>query len=566
MLKGLTIAVYARFSSANQKDTSIDDQARLCREFVEKHSGQLKDANMLTDYSVSAASIARAGFEQLLQRIEARAIDVVVTESADRLSRDLGDADRLWKLCAYHNVRMICVADGIDSARDGSRMHYRMKSLIADEYLVDLGAKTMRGLEGAALRGYSTGGLPFGYASRAVVDPAQREPLGFEILIDAGKAEIVRRIFNGYVDGMSFLAIATKLNSDGIVSPRASTRRKSRGWCDTTVKEMLANAAYVGDWAFGRKKWKKLPGTNKRRWRAQAEDQVKKLDRPHLRIIDAELWEAVQARRAAIAAKYAKKANRSANDVAPVAGRRTSYPFSGILHCGACGAIMQQIGGSTARYYRCGDAHKRGTCTNRASIREPVVAAVLFEELRAALASIGGENYARSRLAEARDEGSRALETQRRHAEANVARLEAEIARLVRFISSTDDEVALGSVRVALTEKQRDLDRARRDVTVAAAPAVAVDLPDPEDVLRIAFDLEARLRGNATAAREVLRQSFEQGRVDLHPEPDGAYRIEAVIFPLVAAHRLIRRVERRKPRPTESDEASYTSLSCAGWN
>src|SRR4051794_13436147 len=106
MLSGLIIAIYARFSSANQKDTSIDDQVRVGRDFVEKNSGIVDDKNVLTDYSVSAASIARAGFEQLLQRIEARAIDVVVTESADRLSRDLGDADRLWKLCAYYNVRL----------------------------------------------------------------------------------------------------------------------------------------------------------------------------------------------------------------------------------------------------------------------------------------------------------------------------------------------------------------------------------------------------------------------------------------------------------------------------
>ncbi|MFI5298978.1 MAG: recombinase family protein [Polyangiales bacterium] len=564
MLAGLTVALYARFSSANQKDTSIDDQVRLCREFVTKHSGTVKDTHVLTDYSISAASIARGGFEQLLRQIESRAIEVVVTESLDRLSRDLGDADRLWKLCAYHSVRLICISDGIDSSKDGSRMHFRMKAIMSDEFLVDLGHKTKRGLEGAALRGYCTGGLPYGYTSRAVVDPSQREPLGFEILIDEVKAAVVKRIFNAYVDGRSFLAIATDLNSDNVAPPRATARRKSRGWCDTTIREMLSNPAYVGRWSYGKKQWRKVPGSGKRRWRPEADEKIKRLDRPHLRIIDEELWTAVQTRRAAIAAKYAPKAAGAANDAVGVPGRRTSYPFSGILHCGACGSVMQQIGGSSVRYYRCADAHKRGTCANRASIQEPIVAAVLFEEIRSALISIGGEHYARARLAEQSEEGSRARESQRRRSEGNVARLEGEIARLVRFITSTDDEATLASVRTAMGEKQRDLERSRREAAEASAPSVSVSIPQPEDVLRTVFDLEERLRGNATAAREVLRQSFERGRVDLHPEPDGAYRIEAVIFPLVAAHRLVRRVERRKPRPTESDEASYTSLSCAG--
>src|ERR1700679_353693 len=104
-LKNLRTAIYARFSSANQKDTSIDDQVKLCREFISRNDGAVTDEMILTDYAVSGAVRARDGFDKLLRLVESRAIDLVITESGDRLSRDLGDSDRLWKLCEFHAVR-----------------------------------------------------------------------------------------------------------------------------------------------------------------------------------------------------------------------------------------------------------------------------------------------------------------------------------------------------------------------------------------------------------------------------------------------------------------------------
>ncbi len=566
MLNGLIIAVYARFSSANQKDTSIDDQVRLCRDFIDRSGGHVDNANVLTDYSVSAASIARAGFERLLLLIERRAIGVVVTESADRLTRDLGDADRLWKLCAYYNVRLICVADGIDSARDGARMAFRFKAMMSDEYLVDLSNKTARGLEGTALRGHCTGGLPFGYCSRALFEKSQRDPSGYEILVDEEKAPLVRRIFELYASGQSYLSIARLLNGEKIPPPRASTRRASRGWCDTTIREMLSNAAYVGQWSFGKKKWRKVPGTNTRRYQKQPAERVKSFERPHLRIVDDELWRRVQERRQGIAAKYASKDRATPRAATGLPGRRTSYPFSGLLRCGACGAIMQVIGGSTCRYYRCADAHKRGTCSNRAPIREPVITGLLLAELRAALLSLGGVNYARTRLAEKQAELAEERGAARRAAEKSLTAREAEIARLVRFIATTDDDTALAPVRSALADAQRELERTRAAAQMTAEPPVHIELPSDDEIRATVFELDRLLTANATAARELLRQAFKDGRIDLHPEADGAYRIEAVMLPLALARPLIRRVETKKPRSAEPNEAFVYNHGCAGAN
>jgi DNA invertase Pin-like site-specific DNA recombinase len=264
-------------SSDNQKDTSIDDQVRLCRDLLVRQNGSVSDEFVLSDYAISGVSKARAGFDQLLRLIESRAVDLVVTESADRLSRDLGDADRLWKLCEFHNVRLICASDGIDSARDGSRMQFQFKAVLSDQYLVNLGKQTLRGLRGAATRGTSTGGLPYGYRSEPIWNGG-REPDGFKILIHEEQARIVVRIFEMYLDGKSLLTIAKTLNDEAVPPPRAaSKKRAAKFWRKVSVYHMLKNRAYVGDWTFGKKRWRKDPTTRKRRYTLRPESEVQVL-------------------------------------------------------------------------------------------------------------------------------------------------------------------------------------------------------------------------------------------------------------------------------------------------
>jgi DNA invertase Pin-like site-specific DNA recombinase len=214
-LAGLRTAAYARFSSDNQKDTSIDDQVRLCRDFLGRHEGAVRNDRVLTDYAISGTSRAREGFEKLLRLIETRSVDLVVTESASRLSRDLGDADRLWKLCEFHGVRLICVSEGVDSSRDGARMQFQVNAVMGDQYLVKLGKDTLRGLRGAAARGTSTGGLPYGYTSRPIWKGG-RTPDGYEILVEPEQAAVVVRVFQMYRNGHSYLTIATTLNGGGV--------------------------------------------------------------------------------------------------------------------------------------------------------------------------------------------------------------------------------------------------------------------------------------------------------------------------------------------------------------
>lgn len=557
-LAGLRVAAYARFSSDNQRDTSIDDQVNLAREFIQRHGGKVTDGLVFTDYAVSGVSRAREGFERLLRLIEERKVNVVVTESASRLSRDLGDADRLWKLCEFQGVRLICISEGVDSARDGARMAFQMNAILSDQYLVKLGKETLRGLRGAADRGHSTGGLPYGYTSRPIWNGG-REPDGFDILVAPEQAAVVVRIFEMYRDGYSYLTIATRLNDERVPPPRFESRKHpTKFWKKGTVREMLRNAAYTGRWSFGRRHWRRDPTTRKRRYVKRPAHEVKVSDRPHLRIIEDELWEAVRQRRDDVRANYAGK--RSG---AP--GHRTHRPLSGLLFCGLCGHRMVDAGGSSSRYYRCSANGSGGACGNDQKVREDVLVDAAVRELKRLLFDTELHEQLRNKI-EKRIAAYRSRSSaEQRAAEKELRQLEAETSRLVGFIRRTDETTnpgAFEAVRVDLenvTSRQVEL---KAKLTALATRSSEPRLPTVDEIMTYVMDVEARIKDDPTTAREALRQVLVNGKIVVTPEGDGACRAESMLI----VGRLTWKT--RKPRSGGPSGASGSHVveigSCAG--
>jgi len=552
-LAGKRVAIYARFSSANQRDASIEDQVRRCRAEIERLGGAFDPSLVFEDRAVSGASLARGGLDALLQGAltQPRRIDVIVTEDVGRLSRDLADATALLKRLSYAEVPVLGVADGINTAGPGAKVAYTFRALVGDLYLDDLRFKTLRGLEGQALKGRSTGGLPFGYRSRPILD-ARRQVEGHEIIIDDTQADIVRRIFRECRAGHSQATIARGLNADGVDVPRAKTRHRKVGWIASTVREMLHNEAYVGRWSFKRKQWRKDPETGRRRYRKRDASEVLRHERPHLRIIDAELWDAVQARLAAVRAKY-KGSNGSTN--AP--GRRTAYPFSGLLRCGACGAPMVIAGGSPTRYYRCSDAQKRGTCANRLAVREDIVTRRMLEALRDRVGGPWALAFIRKRVAELLGEGSRTLNAELKARRDRLARSEASIRELISMMIEGDRSPRVRQMRDDL-EAHADAEKRAIEGLVASAQE-PIRLPSPAEVEARLVDLERLVTASPTEAREALRQLFSDGAIRLDPQADATYIARTEILPLVLLG-----PGSAKPRSGIQAGPPYTSLGCAG--
>jgi DNA invertase Pin-like site-specific DNA recombinase len=102
-------AAYARYSSDLQREASIEDQLRPCRERIEQEGWRYVHA--YTDRAVSGASALRPAYQQLLEDARRERFDIVVAEALDRLSRDQEDVAGLFKRLRFAGIRLFTLAE-----------------------------------------------------------------------------------------------------------------------------------------------------------------------------------------------------------------------------------------------------------------------------------------------------------------------------------------------------------------------------------------------------------------------------------------------------------------------
>lgn len=271
----------------------------------------------------------------------------------------------------------------------------------------------------------------------------------------------------------------------------------------------------------------RVPGTNIRRPRARDASEVITKTYPERRIIEPELSDAVRARATAVRARYKSKSGAM---TAP--GHPTRFPLSGLLVCGRCGAAMVISSGTSASYYSCGDARKRGTCPVSAMLREEAVRAAVFGALRQALFTPDAIAHLRKRIAERLRAAAQTGASEVDERVGRLRRTEERIQGLVRFISEGDDSPYVRSTLKDL-EAQARADGAAIDELKRSLRA-PVPLPSPDELLDRARDLEAAFATDPTRAREALRGVFVDGRIAVDAKEDGSWVARASLLPLVA--------------------------------
>ncbi len=285
----MRVALYARYSSDNQRDASIADQLRVCRAFAERQGWEIADE--YSDHAVSGATLLRSGFQALMRDALNGRFDIVLAESLDRFSRDQEDTAGLFKRLTFADVRIVTVSEG-----EIGHLHVGLKGTMNALYLKDLAEKTRRGMRGRVEAGHSGGGLCYGYR---VVRALEGQPRGARE-IHPDEAAVVRRIFQAFVAGVSPKTIGKTLNAEGIRGPMGAA------WSPSTIHGhasrgtgILNNELYVGRLVWNRQRYVKHPDTGKRTARLNPPTEWTTKDVPELRIIDDALWQAAKGRQAA---------------------------------------------------------------------------------------------------------------------------------------------------------------------------------------------------------------------------------------------------------------------------
>ena len=494
--------IYARFSSQLQNSRSIDDQIAICNQRADREGWTVIE--IFTDYAISGtAGITeeqRPGVAAMLARVRQGDVDQVLAESTDRLSRHQGDSHRIREQLEYHNTRLFTLSDGVVTEINGT-----FKSLMDSQFRKELGAKIKRGQRGSVSSGRSPAGLAYGYRTANQMDARGRPIRGLRE-IDEEQAEVVRRIFREFARGLAARTIAARLNADGIKGPRGSHWRASTINGDgRRGNGILRNELYIGRLVHNRTSKVPEPVSRAVRIRVNVvEDRVVQ-SVPHLRIVDEETWEAVQARRRSY---HGVKLHRTV---------RPRRMLSGLGVCGLCGEGWIVIG--TERW-GCTKHKSDGSCTNNRQItteyyERRVLAALRQRMLDPALVEVFVREYHAEYARRAADSCRDEARLQKR-----LTAAQAQVKRLVAAIAAGGQEFA--DIREALAEARAEQDAAERALAeleampvVALHPTVAADYRAQVERLNEALaDPEARLEA-IPALRELI------DRIVLTPNPEG---------------------------------------------
>ncbi len=366
------VALYARYSSDNQREASIEDQLRICREQAKREKWKI--VGTYKDAGISGASmILRPGIQALLQDAQAGQFDIVLAEALDRISRDQADVATFYKHLKFAGVPIVTLSEG-----EISELHVGLKGTMNALFLKDLAAKTHRGIRGRVEDGKSGGGLCFGYNVVKQLD-ARGDPIRGNREINEAEANVVRRIFREFAAGVGPRTIARTLNEEGVPGPAGKL------WSDTTIRGhvkrgtgLVNNELYIGRLIWNRLRYIKDPSTGKRVSRLNPESEWIIKDVPELRIVDDELWHSVRVRQGEIAEKFANvtEAVRKHHKKNRLNGtRRPRSLLSGLVFCGCCGGPYSLRG---ADRFACSNHISKGACSNSRTIpREDLEARVL---------------------------------------------------------------------------------------------------------------------------------------------------------------------------------------------
>ena len=318
------VVAYARFSSNNQRDESIDAQLRAIQDYCERND--MKLIGIYTDEAQSAKTDNRDDFRTMIDDIlkEKVDIDAVLVHKFNRFARNKYDSALYKKRLRDIGIKVVSVTQPIDDSPEGRILESLIEAM--DEYYSEnLALEVKKGMLENALKGKHTGGgklLGLSVDEEGYYYPDESAP-------------IIYRIFKEYADGVPKTQICERLNREGY------RNQYGRPFRVRTITDLLQNEKYIGNFIYNHTQTEII----------RLEGIIKNP------IVDEDLWDRVQ--------KLRKEAGKPKH-------RKRKYLMTGKMRCGICGFTYCGSGGKkknkngdVAAYYKCqGKIKNKNGCTN----------------------------------------------------------------------------------------------------------------------------------------------------------------------------------------------------------
>lgn len=219
--------VYARYSSDNQTEQSIEGQVRVCQEYAEKH--HLKIIETYIDRAISGTTDNRPDFQRMLKDSNEKLWDCVLVYKFDRFSRNKYESVIHKKHLKDNGISVISAMENIPDTPEGIILESLLEGL-NQYYSAELSQKVKRGMRETRLKGnYQGGQRPYGY-----------NIVNHKFVVNDDEAKIVQYVFKKYALGFCGTQIASFLNA------RSINYRDNKKFTGQNICKMLSHEYYTG--------------------------------------------------------------------------------------------------------------------------------------------------------------------------------------------------------------------------------------------------------------------------------------------------------------------------------
>lgn len=373
-LSSLKAALYVRLSREDRDkirkeddSESIINQQNMLINYCKDN--QIEIFNIYNDEDYSGSDRERPAFNRMIQDAESRKFNMVLCKTQSRFARDMELVEKYVNgLFPIWGIRFVGVVDNADSTNKYNRKQRQITSLVDQWYLEDLSENVKATLASKRKQGLWVGAFaPYGY----IKDPDNKNHL----IVDEEAAEVVKYIFDLYLQGYGITPIARKLNEQGIPNP--ATYKQQHGqpfqnahkecsdiWHTYSIGRMLSNLVYRGCVVQGMSENISYKSTKKRQKPKEEWDIVEGTHEP---IIDQCTWDKVQRLRAS----KPKACNMGEPNI-----------FAGKVKCLNCGSSMRIYYTHHERYYRCSTHYFASDRCSGTFVSEKVLQREVLKQIR----------------------------------------------------------------------------------------------------------------------------------------------------------------------------------------
>ena len=222
--------IYIRVSTEDQarEGFSLGEQEEKLRQLCDYKGYEIY--KVYCDAGISAKDMEhRPKFQEMLQDMRDGRINYIVAYKLDRVTRSVRDLEELITQLEKHNTYLVCDRDDVNTSTANGRFFVRMLTVLSQLEIEIVSERTKFGMVGAIKSGHLPGVKPLGYKN----DSTRRT------IIDPATAPIIKRVFDLYLQGKTYLQIATIFNNENILNKK---------WRDCYIEKIINNKVYMGDW------------------------------------------------------------------------------------------------------------------------------------------------------------------------------------------------------------------------------------------------------------------------------------------------------------------------------